>query len=373
MKLKHAAAAILKNADIEIGGSRPWDIAVHDERLYSLVLRGGSLALGEAYMDGWWNASRLDEFFAKFLSARLDAEHAESRIGSMMRELLHGIYNYQSKARAHIVGEHHYDIGNDLYRAMLDTRMVYTCAYFKDADSLETAQEAKLDLVCRKIGLKSGDRVLDIGCGWGSFAKFAAERYGAKVVGLTISKEQALLARAECKDLPIDILLQDYREVKGEFDHVVSIGMFEAVGARNFRTYMESVRKVIKPGGLFLLHTIGGNTSTLTTDPWIDRYIFPNGMLPSIAQIGQAIEGLFIAEDWHNFGPYYDRTLMAWHERFQNAWPELQKSGMYDDRFKRMWEYYLLLCAGSFRSRKNQLWQIVLSPHGVQGGYQSVR
>lgn len=372
MSIRDRARDILEKADITIGGDRPWDIVVHDERLYSRALRGGSLAFGEAYMDGWWSVPALDQFFDKFLSAGLN-EHAEGKIVGMLRESARYVYNFQSKARAHIVGEKHYDIGNDLYRAMLDRRMVYTCGYFEQATTLEDAQEAKLDLVCRKIGLRKGDRVLDIGCGWGSFAKFAAERYGAEVVGLTISKEQAALARAECVGLPIEIRLQDYREVQGVFDHVISIGMFEAVGAKNFRTYMETVRRVLKPDGLFLLHTIGGNHSTLTTDAWLDRYIFPNGMLPSIAQIGKSIEGLFVMEDWHNFGAYYDRTLMEWHARFQTAWPELSRAEKYDDRFKRMWEYYLLMCAGSFRSRTNQLWQIVLSPQGVRGGHRTQR
>lgn len=371
MSLKVRAGEILARADIRIGGDRPWDVHVHDERLYARVLRGGSLALGEAYMDGWWSAPSLDQFFDKLLRAELDQQYAEPHIMGALREFAHTLYNFQSRARAHIVGERHYDIGNDLYRAMLDSRLVYTCAYWKDATTLEEAQEAKLDLVCRKIGLKAGDRVLDIGCGWGSFAKFAAERYGAEVVGITISKEQAVLAREACAGLPIEIRLEDYRDVKGEFDHVISIGMFEAVGARNFRTYMKAVRRVLKPNGLFLLHTIGGNTSTLTSDPWINRHIFPNGMLPSIAQLGASIEGLFIMEDLHNFGPYYDRTLMEWHARFMAAWPALE--GKYDERFKRMWEYYLLMCAGSFRSRKNQLWQVVLSPHGTDGAYQTVR
>lgn len=369
MSLKSRAQTLLGQAGIEINGGNPWDIQVHDERLYGRVFRKGSLGLGEAYMDGWWDAKALDEFFTRVLAAKLD--HAVTPVQQAFQGLQAAVYNFQSKARAFQVGEEHYDLGNDLYERMLDKRMMYTCAYWKDADNLDDAQEAKLDLVCRKLGLKQGDRVLDIGCGWGSFAKYAAEKYGVDVVGITVSVEQAALARERCKGLPIEIRVHDYREIEGTFDHVVSIEMFEAVGYKNFRTYMEVVRRCLKEDGLFLLQTIGGNRSVRVTDAWIDKYIFPNGMLPSITQIGKSIEGLFVTEDLHNFGFDYDRTLMEWNNRFQKAWPDLKEK--YGERFRRMWEYYLLCCAGSFRSRKNQDWQIVLSPNGVPGGYTAVR
>lgn len=370
MKAHDWAAQLLAPAGITINGSNPWDMQVHDERLYGRVLRGGSLALGEAYMDGWWDCEQLDEFFSRALKAKVD-EQTRVWWQEVLLDFTHRIYNYQSRARAFQVGEKHYDIGNDLYTRMLDKRLVYTCAYWKDAQTLEEAQEAKLDLVCRKLGLKKGQRVLDIGCGWGSFAKFAAEKYGAEVVGLTVSVEQAKLARELCTGLPVEIRVKDYREEYEQFDHIVSIEMFEAVGFKNFREYMEVAQRCLKPEGLFVLQTIGSNESVTMTDPWIDRYIFPNGMLPSVKQIGKAVEGLFVIEDLHNFGFDYDRTLMEWNTRFQATWLEIE--GRYDNRFKRMWEYYLLLCAGSFRCRKNQDWQIVLSPHGVPGGYEAVR
>ena len=218
-----------------------------------------------------------------------------------------------------------------------------------------------------KIGLKPGMKVLDIGCGWGSFAKFAAQRYDAKVVGVTVSKEQIALGRALCKGLPIEFQLKDYRDITGKFDRVVSLGMIEHVGYKNYREYMRVASNALKEDGLFLLHTIGGNISTKSCDPWIEKYIFPNGMLPSISQLAKAMEGLFVMEDWHNFGADYDRTLMAWHANFIKNWKNLEDR--YDQRFYRMWTYYLLTCAGSFRARKNQLWQIVLSKHGAPGGY----
>jgi len=373
-------ANVLKKADVTVGGDRSQDIVVHDERLYNRVIRYGTLGLGEAYMDGWWDANRLDVFMDTVLRANLK-KVIQFNWASFLAVAKAFIFNLQSISRAFIVGEVHYDLGNDLYEAMLDTRMVYTCGYWKDAKTLDEAQEAKLDLICKKIGLKKGDRVLDIGCGWGSFAKFAAEKYGASVVGITISVEQAALARERCKGFDIDIRVQDYREVHEQFDHIISIGMFEHVGVKNYRDYFEMVNRCLKDDGLFLLHTIGYKKSQLTSDPWITKYIFPGGVLPSIAQIGKATENLFIMEDVHNFGADYDKTLMAWFTNFDAAWPKLRaKYGLpteapaqAGDRFYRMWKYYLLSCAGVSRSREMQLWQIVLSKNGVPGGYKSVR
>jgi cyclopropane-fatty-acyl-phospholipid synthase len=254
---------------------------------------------------------------------------------------------------------------------MLDQRMVYSCGYWKDATTLDEAQEAKLDLICQKLNLRSGMHILDIGSGWGSFAKFAAEKYGVRVTGITVSSEQAEMATEMCKGLPVEFKLMDYRLLSGTFDHIVSIGMFEHVGYKNYPIYMQVVHRCLKDDGLFLLHTIGGNKSEVMIDPWLNKYIFKDAMLPSIQQIGCAIEGVFVMEDWHNFSADYDKTLMAWHDHFVSSWDEIKED--YDEKFYRMWKYYLLMCAGSFRSRKNQLWQIVLSKNGVQGGYESVR
>jgi cyclopropane-fatty-acyl-phospholipid synthase len=361
---------LLSKAGVTIGGNRPQDIEVHDDRFYNRVIRYGTLGLGESYMDGWWDANALDVFMHKLLTSNLD-KAVRINLASILTVAKAYLFNQQSGARAFKVGEAHYDLGNDLYEAMLDKRMVYTCGYWKDADALDEAQEAKLELVCKKIGLKKGDRVLDIGCGWGSFAKYAAEKHGASVVGITISKEQAVLARELCKGLPIEIRVQDYRDVDEKFDHIISLGMFEHVGVKNYRTYFDVARRCLKEQGLFLLHTIGYARSQLNSDPWIEKYIFPGGMLPSITQIGKAIEGLFLVEDVHNFGADYDPTLLAWFKNFDAAWPKLR--GTYGDRFYRMWKYYLLSCAGVARAREMQLWQIVLSPHGVPGGYASVR
>ncbi len=361
---------LLKRADVAIGGSRPQDIIVHDERVFSRVVRQGTLGLGEAYMERWWDANALDEFFYKVLSAHLNRAISVNPV-SFLAVLRAHLFNLQSKARAFIVGKAHYDLGNDLYSAMLDTRMAYTCGYWKDAKTLDEAQEAKLDLACRKIGSHAADRRLDRGRGWGSRAKYAAHRYAASGGGITVSKEQAALARERCEGLSVEIRVQDYRDTGERFNHVVSLGMFEHVGMKNYRTYFEVARRCLKDGGLFLLHTIGGNRSVRAADYWLGKYIFPGGMLPSVAQIGKAIEGLFVMEDWHNFGADYDATLMEWCKNVDLAWPRLREK--YGDRFYRMWRYYLLSCAGVARARHMQLWQIVLSKGGVMGGYISIR
>ncbi|MBW2999266.1 cyclopropane fatty acyl phospholipid synthase [Candidatus Woesearchaeota archaeon] len=358
---KKIAQELLSHADVTINGNRPWDIKVHNDSFYSRVLKDGSLGLGESYMDGWWDCKRVDEFICRLIKADLESK-VKNNAKTIIRLIMAKIFNFQSKMRAFQIGEKHYNIGNDLFGRMLDKRMVYSCGYWKNAKDLDEAQEAKLDLVCKKVGLKPGMKLLDIGCGWGSLAKYAAEKYKAEVTGITISKEQVELGNKLCKGLPVKIKLQDYRKVNGKFDAIISVGMFEHVGYKNYRHFMKVAHRCLKDDGIFLLHTIGINKSQKNADPWINKYIFPNGMNPSLKQIGASAENMFVIEDIHNFGPDYDKTLMAWHKNFQKAWPSLKDK--YDDRFKRMWDYYLLVCAGSLRARNLQLWQIVMTKPG---------
>ena len=366
---KKVIEQILGGAGVGIGEDRPWDIRVKNPEFYNRVLAGGSLALGESYMDGWWDCRALDQFFDRVLSARLDRRVKKSwdLLWLVIRSKLS---NRQRPSRAFEIGERHYDIGNDLFSVMLDKRLNYSCGYWDKATTLDEAQEDKLHLICRKIGLAPGMKVVDIGCGWGGFIQYAAETCGADVLGITVSKEQARMARERCKGLPVRVELMDYRDLEGTFDRIVSVGMLEHVGERNFRTYMQTLHRCLAPDGLFLLHTIGANKSVRDTDPWINKYIFPDSMLPSAKQIATATEGLFVLEDWHSFGPDYDKTLMAWHRNFIDNWDRIKDA--YGERFYRMWTYYLLSCAGSFRARRNQLWQIVLSKKGLREGYRRI-
>lgn len=362
---------VLADADVKLGGDRPWDIRTYDPSIADRLLAQGTLGFGDAYVDGLWECDALDVFFQKVLEARL-----ETRIKPNFQLLVQiakaKLLNMQNRARSLRVAEIHYNLSNAFYEAMLDPWMQYTCAYYgSGATTLEEAQEAKLDLVCRKLDIRPGDRVLELGCGWGGFARWAATKRGAEVVAYNISTEQVAWARERCAGLPVDIRLSDYRDAEGEFDKVVSIGMCEHVGPKNYRTLMETAHRCLKPGGLFLLHTIGGNREVPSNDAWIDAHIFPGAVLPSPTGLSRAYDGLFVLEDWHNIGPDYDRTLMAWYERFEAAWPRFE--AQYGEPFHRMWRYYLLMCVGSFRSRKNQLWQLLLSKGGIPGGWPTVR
>ena len=369
-RLKSWVNRVLEPTGIVMDGPNPWDPQVKNQALYQRVKADGSLGLGEAYMDGWWECEQLDEFFYRLLSTDV-----HKRIGLSL-PVLWGVlkaklFNLQAVKRAFQVGEKHYDTGNDLFSAMLGKTMAYSCGYWPNAKTLDEAQEAKFDLLCRKLNLQPGKRLLDVGSGWGGLAHFAATHYGVEVVGITVSKEQKRFAEELCHGLPVEFRLQDYRELNEQFDYIVSVGMFEHVGVKNYANYFAMAKRCLADDGLFLLHTIGSLKSKSNTDPWLEKYIFPNGMLPSLKQITTAVEGSFVIEDVHNFGADYDTTLMSWHGNFQAAWPQLRDK--YGDRFYRMWHYYLLCCAGSFRARSIQLWQVALSPRGVVGGYKSVR
>jgi cyclopropane-fatty-acyl-phospholipid synthase len=353
---------LLASAGVTIGGDQPWDIQLHDDRFYDRVLRDGTLGFGESYVDGWWDAPALDQTFDRLMRARLGEAVPDSWL-VVAHSLRARVVNLQNITRSFRNGQRHYDIGQDLYEAMLDRRMLYTCAYWPNATTLEQAQEAKLELVCKKIGLAAGMRVLDLGCGWGGFAAYAAERHGATVVGYTVSRDQVSWARDHYAHLPVEIRLDDYRNATGTFDRVVSIGLMEHVGTKNYRGYMELADRCLAPNGVAFVHTIASNRARTHIEPWFDKYIFPNAVLPTLAQLIAAMEGVFVPEDVHNIGEDYDPTLMAWWKNFDAAWPTLREH--YGDTFYRMWKYYLLASAGAFRSRAQHLFQIVMTRPGT--------
>jgi len=365
---------MLARVGVTVNGRAPHDITVHDPGFYARVLRDGSLGVGESYMDGAWDCDRLDELVYRVLAA--DATQLFPRWQLLLAGLQVSLLKTQSLIGARRDIAAHYDLPASFFARMLGRTMTYSCGYFAGgAADLDAAQDAKHDLICRKLGLRASDRVLDVGCGWGGFARYAAERIGCRVVGITLSREQAEYARGFCAGLPVEIRLVDYRDPGvgggGRFDKIVSVGMFEHVGRRFYPTFMRTMRTLLAEDGLMLLHTIGRAASN-PTDPWVARYIFPGGMLPSMGELAAALHGQLIVEDWHNFGADYDRTLMAWNANCErDAAAELARMGA---RFTRRWRFYLLAFAGNFRSRwRNQLWQLVLSPRGVPGGYRAAR
>lgn len=363
---------LLGLAGIEVNGPQPYDIQIKNPRAYHAIVSRWSLGLGESYMEGDWDCDQLDEMVTRILSVDLNNPiFGLAKLRSISEVLRARLINLQSRKRAFQVGEEHYDIGNDVFEHMLDPHMIYSCAYWEKASDLNQAQEDKLQMICRKLQLAPGDRLLDIGCGWGGLAAYAAKNFGVTVLGVTISKEQQAYAQKRCVGLPVTIALMDYRDLHEQFDKIVSVGMFEHVGEKNYPVYFDTALRLMKDEGLFLLHTIGGDVTTRATDPWINRYIFPNGKIPSAKDIGSTIEGRFLIEDWHNFGRDYDKTLMAWHVNFERAWPRL--SARYGPRFYRMWRYYLLSCAAYFRSRQGQLWQLVLTKRARSKQYRSMR
>jgi cyclopropane-fatty-acyl-phospholipid synthase len=367
---KSTVENLLALADVKVNGKRPFDIQVHDDRFYGRVLAQSELGLGESYMDGWWDVKRLDQFIERFLTANV-RQKMHVTLPVMRTAVIAALRNQQTVKRARRNAGHHYNIGNDLYERMLDKRMIYSCGYWQKAANLDEAQEAKLDLICRKLYLKKGMTLLDIGCGWGGFAEYAAQKYGVKITGITPAAEQVKIARKRTKSLPVTILKKDYRHMTGKFDRIVSIGMLEHVGHKNYQKFFSKCKSMLNDNGLMLHHTIGSLNSVNSTGPWMDKYIFPGGVLPSLEQIGRAVGDKFVIEDLHNFGPDYDKTLMAWHANFVKHYPEI--SDKYDERFYRMWNFYLLVCAGSFRARNIQLWQIVMRKVEPSLVYQAVR
>jgi cyclopropane-fatty-acyl-phospholipid synthase len=369
-RAKEVVLELLELAEVELGGPASSDLHVHDERFYERVLRDRELGLGETYQDGWWSAEQVDELLAKVLAADLRS-HMRLTPNLLALALRSKLSNRQTIKRAADNASAHYDIGNDLYERMLDKRMIYSCGYWRGVDDLDSAQEAKLDLICQKLYLEPGMRLLDIGCGWGGFARYAAQHYGVRVTGISPAIEQVKVAAERCSGLDVEIRQQDFRNVTGRYDRIVSVGMLEHVGSKNFAEFFDVNRRLLVDDGMILHHTIGSNIAKDYNDPWFERYIFPSGVLPSIMHLGEASASYWALEDVHNFGPDYDRTLMAWFHNVEAAWKHLPE---YDERFRRTWRYYLQAAAASFRTRHLQLWQLVFTKAGQYSGtYEAVR
>ncbi len=331
------------------------------------------LGFGESYMDGWWDVQDLDELVFRVASANVDSS-ANISWENLTLALKNSLLNVQTRFGVKKLIRTQYNLNSHFFELFLFPYNQYTCFYFKDTNDPAVAEEKRLDLICRKLELTKSDKVLDIGSGWGGFARYASEKYGCHVTGISVSKEQNDYARKYTKGLPVTIKYLDYHKLHGKFNKVFSGGMIEHVGAKNHRTYMAKIHRVLSDDGLFLLDCLGESVTRKNTDAWTDKYIFPNSLVPSATQMIRVIEGLFVIEDWHNFGNDYAKTCVAWFERFDQNWKKIQKLGeQFDNRFYRMWKLYLLASAGYLRARHIQQWQIVLSKKGVIGGYVSVR
>jgi cyclopropane-fatty-acyl-phospholipid synthase len=365
MTIRHAEEAIrelLSESDIIVGGRRPWDIRVLNGEFYDRALEGGSLEVGESYVDGWWECDRLDQMFHRAFLGDMHARLARGLRGRLETLRLRMSRGRERAPRVPEAALTHDRLGSDLFQAMLGSRMSYTCAYWSGASTLDEAQEAQLELICRKLELAPGMTVLELGSGWGAFARYAAERHGAGVLGVCGDEAQAELGRGLCRGLPVELVVRDHSAVEGRFDRVVSLGLFERVPPASYRACMENAARCLKDDGIAFIHTAGRNMTDPRPDPWIERHIRPGGALPSLQQLSTAMEGLFVLEDCHNIGPQYDPTLLAWHVNLERAWPAL--GDRYDERLRRMMKYYLLSSAGSFRSRRGQVFQLVMTKAG---------
>lgn len=369
MSSKDVAIKILMAAGIPLDSDEPWSIHVHNEKVWDRVISQKQLGFAESYMEGWWDCQSLDLMLTKLISKDplKFLRPSPALVYHVTRSYLR---NNQTKHRAATNAKHHYNIGNDLYLRMLGSEMVYSCGYWKSAEDVEQAQQAKFDLICRKLELLPGMKLLDIGSGWGGFLRYAVKNYGVEATGISPADNQITWAKEKSEGLGIEFIQQDYRDLEGEFDRIVSIGMMEHVGPKNYGTFFAKCDELLVCDGRMLHHTIASNLTKQVTDPFFDRYIFPGGVLPSLAQISRATEKLFVLEDLHNFGPDYDRTLMEWYQNISSRWGEIKH---YDERFRRMWEYYLLSSAAGFRAGNLQLLQCVFQRVGQRPTFITAR
>ena len=369
MSSREVAARILEAAGIPLNSSEPWSIQVHNEKMWDRVISQQQLGFAESYMDGWWDCQALDVMITKLLSINV-LKLLRPSPALALHVARSYLLNNQTKQKAAQNAKHHYNIGNDLYSRMLDEEMAYSCAYWSKAETLNQAQIDKFDLICRKLELQPGMRLLDIGSGWGGFLRHAVKNYGVQATGISPADNQINLAIEKSAGLGITFIQQDYRDLKGQFDRIVSIGMMEHVGPKNYMTFFQKCDELLAPGGRMLHHTIVSNITKQVTDPFFDRYIFPGGVLPSLAQISSATENGFVIEDVQNLGPDYDRTLLEWHKNISAKWQEIPQ---YDPHFQRMWNYYLLASAAGFRAGDLQLMQCVFHRVGPRATYIAAR
>ena len=370
---------LFSQVEIEVNGSNPWDPQVHNPAAYNMMVSRGSVGLGETYMHGYWDCEQLDQFFARVTSVDLrklipvNFPTVSLAVGAYLK-------NRQLPKAAWEVGRMHYDLPDEVWEATLDSAMTGSCAYYRNpTDTLEEAQLNKCRMTLDKVGLKSGHSLLDIGVGWAAFSGLAAQEYGAHPIGITVSEGQKAYIHKRYGEA-IDVRVNPWQEteLREPVDCIVSAEMFEHVGSDNYRSFFEFCRRSIKEDGLMNLHTIVRHTPSKHIDPWMDKYIYPGGCIPTLGQITTAVHGLFHVVDVHDIGGHYPATLRAWMDNFRRNWDSVKslgsaRLGMDPEVFCRMWLYHYMASAGGFMSSRISVHQIVLSPNGVPGRYQSIR
>lgn len=340
---------------------------IKDPDVYRRVLVQGDLGLGESYMDGQWESNDLEAFVAEMLKLEvvkkdlglLGLPLLSSAIVGSVSWLLFPTNLSASGAKQNIAK--HYDISMKLYEQMLGPTMQYSGAYYHAPDmSLEAAQIAKMRLVAEKLDLKPGMKVLELGCGFGALADLMATEYGVEVTGVTLSEDQHAYAKKHFKNGKVDIRLQDYRSMTGQFDRIYSVGIFEHIGRNCYETYFEKCQELLKDDGIMVIHTIGFcRSGQWNHGGWMNTYIFPGAELPTMSHFTQQFQEQWHLEDWQSFGVSYAKTLRAWKDNLNN-WQGLEE---FDQSFRRMWEYYLMCCAASFQARRTKLWQLVYTKY----------
>ncbi len=360
-RYERRAQELFALAGIKINGDQPCDIQVRNNAAFVRLFGYGSLGWGEAYVDGYWDCEQLDDFVCRCLIANLTGHFRPSDFLLFLRARL------LNRSFPTLAVPKHYESGIELFEKMLDQRLIYSSGYWKNATTLNEAQEHKLDLVAEKLGLKAGMKVLDIGCGWGGAIRYFAERYKVSGLAVTTSKNQYDVACQTCKDLPIEIRLHDYREVSEQFDCSYSIEMLGHLKPKHYKHYFQFVNRTLREGGSHLVQVAGSSMRAVRSDPWVQRYIFPGGYVPAPSQLIAAAQASLNLEDWQILTKDHDQTFMAWHENLSAAWKDFEEE--VDERTVRMWRYYLLSFAGVFRSNASQLWQIVFSKSAVNPTY----
>lgn len=379
MKIKKFVEELFSQAGIEVNGSNPWDPQIHNPIAYNMTVGNGLIGAGEAYMRGYWDCEQLEEFFRRAVQVDL-AKRMPWNLSTATLVTKARLMNLQLPKRAWEVGRMHYDLPREVWECTLDFAMTGSCAYYRFPDeTLDQAQQNKLNLTLKKVGLQKGHSLLDIGVGWAAFSGLSAITYGAKPIGITVSEGQREYIRSRYGDI-VDVRVHPWQQTVLEqpVDRIISVEMFEHVGSDNYRKFFQLCRDSITDDGLMLLHTIVGHNPSKHIDPWMDKYIYPGGCIPTLGQITTAVHGLFHVEDVHDIGGHYPATLLAWMANFRRNWDVVKalgpkRLGMDPEVFCRMWYYHYMASAGGFLSRVISVHQIVLSTNGVPGGYQSIR